>query len=245
MKIAILTTQTPHHAYFVREVASRFPVARAYCQTSVLRPPFDTGHPFEVARDDYERQVWFGGADHRVADLVPTDAVETMNDAAAVGSMTALAPDVVLVFGTGLLKSAVLAVQPHLMLNLHGGDPEEYRGLDTHLWAIYHRDFGGLVTTLHRMTPTLDEGDVVLRDAVPLHHGMGIHQLRRANTEVCVRLALAALSTIQRDGNVTSRPQQRAGRYYSFMPTSLKELCRKRFAAYTARLSALGAQIPA
>jgi methionyl-tRNA formyltransferase len=245
VKLAILTTQTPHHAYFVREVASRFPVARAYCETTGPRAPFETAHPFETTRDAYERQIWFDGRDARVADLVPTEFVASMNENAAVASLRALAPDVVIVFGTGRLTTVVLDIQPRLMLNLHGGDPEEYRGLDTHLWAIYHRDFGGLVTTLHRMLPALDAGDVVQNMHIPLRPAMQLHELRAANSEVCVRLSLDALSAIETRGDVASRRQGRTGRYYSFMPAVLKELCVRRFAAHTSRMAATADGVPA
>jgi methionyl-tRNA formyltransferase len=245
VKISILTTQTLHHAYFVREVASRYPVARAFCETTALQPPFDTAHPFEARRDQHERQIWFNGSDRRVSDFVPTESIASMNDNAAVASLSELAPDVVIVFGTGRLEPAALAIQPRLMLNLHGGDPEEYRGLDTHLWAVYHRDFGALVTTLHRMSPTLDAGDVVQSAAIPLRPRMELHELRAANTEICVGLTLEALSAIQARGDVASRRQQHAGRYYSFMPTALKELCVRRFAAHTSRMALCGGGIPA
>src|SRR5215472_3908767 len=236
MKLVILTTKTPHHAFFVREVAQRFEVAQVFCETEGPHPEFETAHAFEALRDDDERQAWFAGASPSVADFAPTKQIASMNNAPSVAELSLLAPDVVLVFGTGRLGPPVIAVQPRLMLNLHGGDPEEYRGLDTHLWAVYHRDFTGLVTTLHRVAPELDDGEVVLQAPVPLRRGMQLHELRRANTAVCVRLACAALAVIAAEGDVPSRPQTRKGRYYSFMPSPLKELCRRSFAAYTARL---------
>ena len=32
---------------------------------------------------------------------------------------------------------------------------------DSHLWAIYHRDFPALVTTVHHLTPAFDDGAIV------------------------------------------------------------------------------------
>jgi methionyl-tRNA formyltransferase len=238
VRLAILTTETPHHAFFVREVGRRFAITQVFCETEGLRPPFDTAHPFEVRRDDDERQVWFGGERRTLEDFAPTRRVASVNEPAAVAALSAAAPDVVLVFGTGRLRAPVIAVQPRLMLNLHGGDPEEYRGLDTHLWAVYHRDFSALLTTLHRVAPELDDGDMVLQAPVALRGGMSLYELRRANTVVCVELATAALSAIAAHGDLPSRPQRRKGRYYSFMPSALKEICCRSFAANTARLAA-------
>ena len=46
-------------------------------------------------------------------------------------------------------------------INLHGGDPEKYRGLDSHLWSIYHEDWASLVSTLHVVSKDLDAGDSI------------------------------------------------------------------------------------
>ena len=236
MNLAILTTQTPHHAFFVREVVKHFAVSRVYCETVLRKAPFETLHPFEEVREEYEKKIWFGGADCKIADLAATEMTSSVNDADAVELLAKLSPDAAIVFGTGRISSEALEVLPPITLNFHGGDPERYRGLDSHLWAIYHHDFSGLVTTLHRLTPELDDGDIVSQAGIPLFRGMEVHEIRRFNTEVCVQLTLAALRAIEATGDVSCRRQRERGRYYSYMPTPLKELCRQRFAKYTARL---------
>jgi methionyl-tRNA formyltransferase len=239
MKIALLTTQTPHHAFFVREIAARFENVHVFCERHGLRAPFDTSHPFENDRDEFERDCWFQGADRRLDEFVPTTTVDRMNDAEGLKAFADWQPDVAIVFGTGRLSSAVLENAPGCFLNLHGGDPEEYRGLDTHLWAIYHSDFGGLITTLHRVNSSLDDGDICLQESISISARMQLYQLRRANTEACVRLAIAALSSVREQGDVPSHKQRRAGRYYSFMPSQLKEICRKRFEKHTDSIASL------
>jgi methionyl-tRNA formyltransferase len=236
MKIALLTTQTPHHAFFVREIATRFDRVHVFCESQGLRAPFDISHPFEAERDQFERHSWFQGADPRLDEFVQVTTVDTMNGAEGISALASWKPDVAIVFGTGRLSSAVLESGPRCFLNLHGGDPEEYRGLDTHLWAIYHSDFGGLITTLHRVNSSLDDGDICLQESVAIFAGMQLHELRRANTEACVRLAAAALSSVREQGDLPCRKQRRSGRYYSFMPSELKELCRKRFQKHTQSL---------
>ena len=238
MKLSVLTTETLHHVYFVREIALHFPMARVYCETEVLRAPFKTAHPFEQKRENHERLVWFDGKPSRLADFAEVEFVPTMNEPSAVKSLAVLAPDVVVVFGTGRLRKPVMDVQPRLTLNLHGGNPEQYRELDTHLWAIYHKDFAGLVTVLHRVAPELDSGDIISSAAVPIHSNMALHELRGANSTVCVSLTLAALSEMQRRGEVPGRPQRSTGRYYSFMPDVLKEVCCRQFSAHTQKLQA-------
>ena len=121
-------------------------------------------------------------------------------------------------------------------LNLHGGNPERYRGLDTHLWSIYHNDFGDLVTTLHHVDADLDTGDIVFQSKLKVEAGTRLHQLRAINTKVCVNLFLVALGAFQSIGWLPSREQVSHGRYYSYMPAVLKEECIRKFNRYVTGL---------
>lgn len=239
MKIAVLTTETSHHTFFVKALKEAFGEVVVFCETGAAPPaPFVTVHPFEAVRDDYERGRWFGGRSVGLADVARVRLVSSMNSADAIASLQDERPDAAIVFGTGVLKPATIEACPRHLFNLHGGDPELYRGLDTHLWAIYHRDFAGLITTLHRLDVGLDTGDIVLQGTIPLYTGMPLHALRASNTEICLRLSLAALDMLGRSGDVLSRPQRSNGRYYSAMPTDLKSVCERRFASHTGKLGA-------
>jgi len=229
MRIAVLTTDTHHHTYFVREVMKAFPIEVVLDERNVLHAPFKTAHPFELVRETYERDALFGGRELGLGDVGETLAVSRVNDPVALRRLREAKPDTIVVFGTGKVSPEVIGICPRGIVNLHGGDPEEYRGLDSHLWAIYHRDFRGLVTTLHHLNEEFDDGDIILQGAVPVCKGMALHEIRRYNTEVCVELALAALDMFARSGHFVSRPQRKLGRYYSFMPADLKEVCRTTF----------------
>lgn len=236
MRLVVLTTETPHHVRFVQEIGRAFSISTVLVETSSLAAPFPTRHPFEDQRDAHERALWFGQRDLRLADVSECECFPSINDAEAVARLRQLAPDVVITFGTGRLKPAVIEVAPAGIINLHGGDPEHYRGLDTHLWAVWHGDFGGLVTALHRLNAELDDGDILERAAVPLRPGMKLHELRAANTETCIELTRRALERRAAQGSFQAAPQLRRGRYYSFMPAVLKDLCVGRFERYTAKL---------
>jgi methionyl-tRNA formyltransferase len=226
-----------HHRHFVRAVQAAMPIARVFVETAPRAPAgFETTHPFETARDRHESETWFGGAPPSLDGLAPSESFPNLNAPEAVRAIAAAKPDALVVFGTGRLNEAVIGLCPNAAVNLHGGNPEDYRGLDTHLWAIYHGDFPALVTTLHRLAPTLDSGDVIQTLPLPLARGMALYELRRINTEICLRLTLSALEDLARRGQFAGRAQRRAGRYYSFMPAVLKTLCVERFARHTERL---------
>lgn len=237
MNVVILTTEVPHHTYFVRELLKHFKISQVFIETDQNTPPFDTEHLFEDERDKYEKLLWFGGKDLKLEEITNVNAFKSLNNDDSVGRISRCQPDIIIVFGTSRLRKEVVDILPNAIYNLHGGDPQQYRGLDSHLWAIYHRDFGGLETTLHQLNGDLDDGAIVAKKSLHITKGMKLHELRRANTEVCIELVTEALNVFSKTGRIDSQAQTKKGRYYSFMPTVLKEVCVRRFSAYTGKLT--------
>jgi len=77
------------------------------------------------------------------------------------------ADDLVVGFGTSVIKPATLAGLPNGFLNLHTGFLPNYRGVKSEFWALFRHDAAHIGWTLHYMTPALDAGDIVLRRRVP------------------------------------------------------------------------------
>lgn len=235
MRIAVLTSDSLHHIFFVRELQKVFPDITIYLETRVNSAPFGVRHPFEGKREAFEREKWFVGQTPSFTDYGPVLSFSSLNQEAARLALEKERVDIGVVFGTGRLSQATLDVCSPNLVNLHGGDPENYRGLDSLLWAIYHRDFLSMVATVHLVSPTLDAGDIVLQATIPTHAGMPLHALRAANTETCVQLTLSTVEMCHRFGRLLSRPQRKPGRYYSFMPAELKSVCERHFAQYVER----------
>jgi len=236
MRLLILTTDTPHHSFFIRELAVTYPQLHAIVESTGLSPSFDVHHPFEEERDSYERRVWFNGVQIAMRELAETFVCENINQPECIAHISELHPDVTVVFGTRKLSPPVIEAAGVNIINLHGGDPEYYRGLDSHLWAIYHGDYSSLVATLHTVNEALDDGEIVGIRPIPLARDMKLHELRRRNTECALRLTVDAIEDLVRSGVMPSRAQRQNGRYYSFMPTVLKVLCVKKFERYCANL---------
>ena len=237
MKIVVLTTETLHHTFFVKEINKVFQLEKIFVETASVSPPFETYHAFEGERDVYEKKVFFDGGGVSLTDVAPTKYVGSINDSETIRMLSELRPEIIIVFGTGKIYREVIQVCPMGIINLHGGNPEEYRGLDSHLWTIYHNDFKSLIVTLHHLNEELDDGDIILQGNIKMYSMIQLHELRRYNTEKCIELTLSAIDMYKRYGRFISRPQRKLGRYYSFMPSSLKEICLKRFIKYSNNIS--------
>src|SRR5688572_12595426 len=118
MRITALTTDTAHHRYWAWRLAEAGLLGAVVLERRRLAPPFDTHHPFEDERDAYEREALAAPA---WGELAPLEEVESVDDARVHG-------DLAVSFGTGLIGPAAIAAWSGRLLNLHGGDPEHYRG---------------------------------------------------------------------------------------------------------------------
>ena len=236
MKIVVLTTQTIHHSYFVSKLVRIYDNIHVIIETESIKPRFDVDHPFERERDAYECNTLFSGKEPHMEDYANCSYYKNINADAATDRIKSLRPDVVVVFGTGIIKSSTVSSMDQRIINLHGGDPEFYRGLDSHLWAIYHKDFNRLITTLHHVNRRLDDGRIIMKMEVPLWKNMKLYQLRKSNTDICIKLVRYALHILQNEGALPSTEQNTIGRYYSFMPGVIKDLCIKNFERYTGEL---------
>ena len=229
MKIAILTTETTHHAFFVSQVASSYRDVRVFIEKKRGSKFCTQASSFDDAVVEFERNHWFKGKSPLISDFAQVSFLESLNSREAANALREFAPAVTLIFGTGILSRLILESCSPNIFNLHGGDPEMYRGLDSHLWSVYHEDFASLITTLHVASSTVDTGRIVLQGELSLGGCTSLHQLRAINTDVCVQLSLSLFYLLDRFGSVCSRPQRSEGRYYSAMPEALKEVCVKKF----------------
>jgi hypothetical protein len=72
-----------------------------------------------------------------------------------------LQPDVIAVFGTSLIRGALLKMGRIGLFNLHGGLSPEYRGADCTFWALHNGEPEKVGCTLHRIDAGIDTGALI------------------------------------------------------------------------------------
>jgi len=230
MRVLVLTTETPHHVHFVRELIAAGHSVTVVSEQS-MSPADSTGTEFQHQREFYEQSLWFGDTVPSLDDLCCTRVVAGINTLAGIDALRGSQADVAISFGSGWIKTEALARLPVERWNLHGGDPQKYRGLDSHLWALYHRDSEALVTVLHTLDPDLDRGAIIAGSLIDLTRSPELHMLRAANTQLAISLVLGSLAYLEAVGRVPRMPQAAIGRYYSALPPALLETCARRYDA--------------
>ena len=102
---------------------------------------------------------------------------------------------------------------------MHGGDPQKYRGLDSHLWCLYHKDFNSLVTTLHYIDVGIDTGDIIETLKIKKQQKKDFNELRISNVENCINLFLNYYKKFIQKKKIIRKKQLKKGRYYSAFPS--------------------------
>ena len=107
-----------------------------------------------------------------------------------------------------------------------------YRGLDSHLWAIYHNDFKNLVTSLHYVVKRIDAGNLIFSQRIMVSKNTKIFALRALNTINCVNLVTKYLNLSKKNKTIKGKKINVLGRYYSSIPDILIKKCFQNFIKY-------------
>lgn len=129
--------------------------------------------------------------------------------------------DFVIVSGADLIKGQLLEMLRLKALNVHMGIAEKYRGLDSNLWAWYHKDYKNIGVTLHKLNKDLDTGQIFKTQSIKINKKTKIWLLRYFESDLAVKLLKVALNCSEKK-KLILRKQKKIGRYYSFMPSVIK-----------------------
>lgn len=222
--IAILTTETFHHIHFVNQIYKKNRDILCIVERKIVSPNFKTKVSFEKQRDNFEKKTWFRNSKPKFN--LKVNYFKNINSIKVLKFLLKKKIKFILIFGTGKINLKIYKKYTNKIFNFHGGDPEKYRGLDSHYWAIYHKDFGALKTCLHQVEQKLDTGKILYIKKLKINSNTNIYELRKKNTELCIKFGLKFINNIKRGTKIILYKQKNLGRYYSFMPSVLKKSLR-------------------
>jgi methionyl-tRNA formyltransferase len=165
-------------------------------------------------------------ATHRVVDA------GACSDPSEVARMSALQPDVVFVFGTGILRDTVLTALAGRLINLHLGLSPYYRGAGTNFWPLVNAEPEYVGATIHYLDAGIDSGAILAHARPAIAHEDGPHDLGNKTIAAAVD-ALVAAGAAHVAGAAAAVPQWSAGRLYQrkdFNADAVRQLYRN-FAA--------------
>ena len=223
VKAVVLTSTFLRHQYVANILASQVDVVGVWQEEKSFDPMRYAGSTDDekviaahfAARDQSE-QDYFG--EHAALQLAP-GAVSCrvgpggVNDPAACREMASLQPDVLLVFGTGILKGPILDAFAGRILNIHLGLSPYYRGSGTNFWPLVNGEPEFVGATIHWLDPGIDTGAIAAHVRPEIRRTDGPHDLGNRTIQAAAR-TLAAAARLHVERGIRSVPQSGRGRLY-------------------------------
>lgn len=132
--------------------------------------------------------------------------VPSHNSAECVKILDEEQPDVIVVYGTAILKSHIFDKAKQVTLNMHTGLSPHYRGDSTLFWPVYYNDPEHLGVTVHKLVADVDGGDIVYTGKVSYEQGDGEAELFAKGVKVGTELYLQAVQDVF-DNSIVYHPQ--------------------------------------
>ncbi len=237
MKVLIFSGNHPRHLFIHSALLRSFDVCGVVCmrREEILPSP-----PAGIRAHDAENfkrhfadrlaaeQKYFTTAEaEQVYAHTPTHycTFDTFNTAETAAFVQKCAPDIVVVFGVGLIKEPVLSVLPNDRINLHLGLSPWYRGAATLFWPFYNMQPHWAGSTIHQIVPKADAGAIIHQSLPELTKGDGIHDV---SCKVVLRSSEDMITLFQereKRGYFTQEEQRSSGRLYmgkDFKPEHLR-----------------------
>lgn len=150
---------------------------------------------------------------------------ETFNSQETATFVAAQKPDVVVIYGTTIIKEPIMSVLPADKLNLHLGLSPWYRGAATLFWPFYNMQPQFAGATIHQIVPKADAGAIIHQTIPTLERGDKIHDVSSKVIMESTKDLVTLLKERQKMGHFTETLQTSTGRLYKesdFKPEHLR-----------------------
>ena len=235
MKVLILSTNTKHHTYFINKIAQHYDICGIVYERKVLKKDYPTGPFYDNLEDKFENKFFEDDIPNKLSDDLQKKIVEvhSVNNKHLQKYIESMSPDLIITFGTGIVKPYIFNIPKWGTINIHRGDASSYRGLDSDLWAIKNEEFDKINVTIHYVDEDLDTGDILMEGNQPLKEVEEIYHLRYHTTILATDMMLRTLNLFKEKGEkVKGTKQENLGDYYTAMSLEEKHLTEDIFNDY-------------
>jgi len=223
VKAIILTSTFLRHQFAINYLAKRLNVVGVWQEEKSFYPGLHAETEADHIiidqhfgdRDDLEEAYFGENEDLKLRPRTVHRSLDPgeINDPSEAALMRGLCPDVVLVFGTGILRESVLALFAGRIINLHLGLSPYYRGSGTNFWPLVNREPEYAGATIHYLDVGIDTGPIIAHVQPVIKLGDGAHDIGNKSIQAGVAmLGKAALAHVR--GKLRSVPQTERGRLY-------------------------------
>lgn len=232
VKFALISGSHPRHLYYANQIARHFDVAGAlieYRENMIPMPPrmLPARDHVNWMRHFYNRfnkeRYYFGVPEAPTLPNVRYTTAEGLNDCA--DFIRDLEPDVVLIFGPGMIRPPLFDVLPEHTYNLHLGLSPRYRGAATLFWPFYFLEPAYAGVTFHRIVSEPDAGLIAHQCRPTLHESDTIHDVACKAVITATEDVIKVCNKLERTGSLDLHKQKATGKNFlarDFQPLHLR-----------------------
>jgi len=150
---------------------------------------------------------------------IPCKAIPNINASEIVAAIADARPDVVFSLASSqIFKPPLLAVPSQACLNIHSSLLPRFRGFNANFWVLAK---GESVTgvTIHRMTPQIDGGAILMQRTIPIQPQWSLHDLYLEVIDVGSAMVGECLARLSELNAQAAEPDLALGSYFS-LPTA-------------------------
>lgn len=226
MKLVFLIGNDKHHKYLVNTINKYKNIELLLIENKKII----NRHIFKQQRDIYEKSIFKDSSKINENNFKSIIKTSNINDKKIIKKINSTYPDIIFCCGISILKyETIRSLNTKNILNFHGGNPLEYRGLDSHFWSIYHNDFKNIKVALHFLNSKIDDGEIVMMKKINLKNIKHLYELRYYNIKLCKSMVLELIKKYKLTKLIPRKIQSKKGRYYSSFPDELIYICENKF----------------
>jgi folate-dependent phosphoribosylglycinamide formyltransferase PurN len=221
-KILVITGDDVRHQYFVNCLNACFSLSAVLTETSA--------YPEPIACSDEEQKSWdwFFSRREIYEDKTfgPANWISTLNNPPRIeipkGELNApetveiikrFQPELIIMFGTGLLGQEILNLYPNQIFNLHVGLPRYCRGSSCNFWPIHNGRLEELGASVHLTNTGIDTGNIAAQASIELDVNDNEQTLAGKTLITGIDLMISVIQNWS-DGNLTFIPSGSTGNLY-------------------------------
>ncbi|MFH1894731.1 MAG: formyl transferase [Patescibacteria group bacterium] len=239
MRLAILTSNQLRHKYFANRLIEKFNVVGIFSEEKSFDPNNKETIKEKIKnqkektlwrwhfnlRDAAEKFYFVNDTEFKInSRLIINIPKGEINNEAYVKKIKKVRPDIIVVFGTGLLREKIIDICPKKIINMHLGLSPYYRGSATNFWPLHDDKPEYVGVTIHFLDKGIDSGDIIHQGRPEIKVGDNQHSIGCKTIIVGTQLMIKTIEQCMKN-KLKSFPQNKEkGKLYFRKDFSIKNV---------------------
>lgn len=141
--------------------------------------------------------------------------VDDVNEAKCLIFIKKVKPDVIIIYGTGIVKKAFLEAVHVPILNIHTGILPTYRNVHSDFWAYKNKDYTQIGTSIIYLDAGVDTGDIAVMNKLHVNDKTSLLEIKVENLKQIPSMLITVLDQIKKGKQVRVKQKDSTAEEYT------------------------------